>query len=306
MSDVDAILPFFPDWFRFDPAGASPIVAGAALLLCALYLRGVIWMWSQGRRWSVARTIAFVLGCALMFMVATFGVNRYASVSLTALMFQQITLMTVVPPLIIVGSPGRLLLHSTPHHGIGRIVLQQHTEVFVRGGARAPTSGHSHCDRTRAVPCTVPDGLHQYRHDDPSRCRPDPCRLPGRGLVAGVPLWSVDPLPRAPSYPARLIDILVELQIHAVLGLILIRSGAPLISAYATSQQGGDPVYDQAVAGMLLWTYAELPLFVVLIVCLSRWHSGDRRNARLNETREDAELEAYNTYLSEIDHKGGR
>ncbi|WP_083339475.1 cytochrome c oxidase assembly protein [Arthrobacter crystallopoietes] len=101
-----------------------PDRCGAALLLCALYLRGVIWMWSQGRRWSVARTIAFVLGCALMFMVATFGVNRYASVSLTALMFQQITLMTVVPPLIIVGSPGRLLLHSTPHHGIGRIVLQ--------------------------------------------------------------------------------------------------------------------------------------------------------------------------------------
>ncbi|SDQ03126.1 cytochrome c oxidase assembly protein [Arthrobacter crystallopoietes] len=307
MSDVDAILPFFPDWFRFDPAGASPIVAGAALLLCALYLRGVIWMWSQGRRWSVARTIAFVLGCALMFMVATFGVNRYASVSLTALMFQQITLMTVVPPLIIVGSPGRLLLHSTPHHGIGRIVLQA-----AHGGLR---SRWARALLHPVTPIVIALALFPalYLTDFISIAMMTPVGadlilavfLVG-GLVAGVPLWSVDPLPRAPSYPARLIDILVELQIHAVLGLILIRSGAPLISAYATSQQGGDPVYDQAVAGMLLWTYAELPLFVVLIVCLSRWHSGDRRNARLNETREDAELEAYNTYLSEIDHKGGR
>lgn len=124
------------------------------------------------------------------------------------------------------------------------------------------------------------------------------------GVVAAVPLWSSDPLPRAPSFPARLIDIFVEVQIHAVLGLILIRAGAPLFTAYASELQGADPMYDQAVAGMLLWTYAELPLLIVLIVCLSRWHSRDRRRARLNESREDAELEQYNAYLARIDQRG--
>lgn len=121
---TDAILPFFSDWFRFDLAGASPVVTLTAVVLCGWYLGGAIRLWANGRRWSIPRTISFVLGCALMFCIATFGVNRYASVSVTALMFQQITAMTVIPPLLIVGSPGRLLLRSTPRYSASLLLLK--------------------------------------------------------------------------------------------------------------------------------------------------------------------------------------
>lgn len=304
---TDAILPFFPDWFRFDPTGASPIVAVAALLLCGWYLCGAIWMWTHGRRWAIPRTIAFVLGCALMFVIATFGVNRYASVSLTALMFQQITAITVIPPLLIAGSPGRLLLRSTPHHGAGRLVLRAAHAGLRSRWARALL----HPLMPIAIALAVFPAL--YLTDLISlvmATRVGADLLLAffliAGIVAAVPLWSSDPLPRAPSFPARLVDIFVEIQIHAVLGLILIRAGTPLFAAYTTPQQGVDPAYDQAIAGMLLWTYAELPLLIVLIVCLSRWHSRDRRRARVNESSEDAELVAYNAYLEQIDQKNRR
>jgi len=301
---TDAILPFFPDWFRFDPTGGSPIVAVAAILLFVWYLRGAIWLWSHRRRWSVPRTLSFVLGCAVMFVIATFGVNRYASVSLTALMFQQITAITVIPPLLIVGSPGRLLLRSTPHRRIGLLILKA-----AHAGLRSRwTRMLLHPFMPIAIALAVFPAL--YLTDAISAVMATPIGAAlllaffvVAGIVAAVPLWSSDPLPRAPSFPARLIDIFVEIQIHAILGLILIRAGKPLFAAYSTPQQAVDPAYDQAVAGMLLWTYAELPLLVVLIVCLSRWHSRDRRQARMNESREEAELDEYNAYLERIDQK---
>lgn len=304
---TDAVLPSFSDWFHFDLSGASPLVAVTALLLCTWYLRGAIWLWARGRRWPAPRTIAFVLGCALMFVIATFGVNRYASISLTALMFQQITAMTVIPPLLIAGSPGRLLLRSTPHHGIGRRVLQAAHAGLRSRWARALL----HPLMPIAIAVAVFPAL--YLTDLVSTVmttRVGAALLLAfflvAGIVAGVPLWSPDPLPRTPSFPARLVDIFVEIQIHAILGLILIRAGTPLFGAYSTPQQGVDPAYDQAVAGMLLWTYGELPLLIVLVACLSRWHSRDRGHARVNESREDAELEEYNAYLEQIDPNNRR
>ncbi|MGB3373954.1 MAG: cytochrome c oxidase assembly protein [Microbacterium sp.] len=304
---TDAILPFFPDWFKFDLVGASPVIAVAALLLCAWYLQGAIRMWVRSRPWSAPRTISFVLGCALMFVIATFGVNRYASVSLTALMFQQITAMTVIPPLLILGSPGRLLLRSTSHRGAGRLILR-----VAHAGLRSRwTRALLHPLMPIAIALVAFPGL--YLTDVVSVVMTNRVGATlllifflGAGITAAVPLWSSDPLPRAPSFPARLIDIVVEIQVHAILGLILIRAGKPLLTAYTVPQQGVDPAFDQAIAGMLLWTYAELPLLIVLIVCLSRWQSRDRRRARLNDAREDAELEAYNAYLQQIDQNNRR
>lgn len=102
-------MPPIDQWVTFEPLTGSP-VGIAALLFAALYLRGAIWMWRNRRRWAIARTASFLIGCALIFAITMFGVNRLATESITALVFQQITLLTVVPPLLIAGSPGLLLL----------------------------------------------------------------------------------------------------------------------------------------------------------------------------------------------------
>ncbi len=286
----------------FAPLDASPL-AVVAVGLAALYLYGAARLWVRRRRWSIPRTISFLLGCIVLFLVSALGVNRYATELVSALLFQQITLMTVVPPLLIAGSPGRLLLRATPHRGLGRAVLR-----VAHAGLR---SGFTRVLLHPAVAVLVAAAFYfgLYLSDLVSVLIVLPLGhelllavLLTGGIVAAVPLWSSDPLPRTPSYGARLVDVLVEIQIHAVFGLILLRTGTPLFSAFADPppQWEVDPLFDQALGGTLAWTYAELPLLVVLIVTLSRWRNRDNRLARLRQDQEDADLEQYNAYLAAL------
>lgn len=293
-------MPPIDQWVTFEPLTGSP-VAIAALLLAALYLRGAIWMWRRGRRWAIARTASFLIGCVLIFAITMFGVNRLATESITALVFQQITLLTVVPPLLIAGSPGLLLLRSTPHTGLGRLVLRA-----AHAGLRSPFWSAALHPVVAIVTAMV---LYPvlYLTDAISVVMRVPFGHDALlfivlvlGVVAATPLWSSDPLPRVPSFAARFVDIAVEIQIHAVFGLILLRTSTPLFSAYANPAGGHDPILDQAIAGALVWTYAELPLFVVLIVCLSRWRAREVRTSRQRQKVEDAELDSYNEYLASL------
>lgn len=300
MNEDAAPPPSLESFMAFGLAEASPLGL-VGLLLGGLYLAGALRLWLQRRRWSVLRTIAYLLGCAFLTLTTVLGVNRYAESLVSVLVFQQITLMTVVPPLLVVGSPGRLLLRATPHAGLGLAILRA-----AHAGLRSRTA------RLALHPAVAPlvvvalfPGLYLTDLVSPVMSTPLGHELLlaiflVSGVVAATPLWSSDPLPRAPSFGARLADVFVEIQVHAVFGLVLLMSGEPLFAAYLAppSGFGVDPVDDQAIAGTLAWTYGELPLLVVLIVTLSKWNVGDTRRARRNQERDEAELERYNARLA--------
>ncbi|WP_416446882.1 cytochrome c oxidase assembly protein [Leucobacter sp. HNU] len=93
---------------------------------------------------------------------------------------------------------------------------------------------------------------------------------------------------------------MIEIQIHAVFGLVMLLSTAPLLRAYADDPTGWGITrpLDQAIAGGLAWSYGELPLLIVLIVTLSKWRRSEMRSSRHREAEEDAELERYNEQLA--------
>lgn len=288
------------DLFVLDPLRASPL-AWVALIICAAYLTGAISLWRRGRRWSPVRALSFVLGCALWFGATGLGVNAQAEALVSALLFQQITLMVVVPPLLLMGSPGRLLLRAVPHRGIGRPILRG-----AIGGARS-SFARILLHPAAAILIAALAFPALYFTDAVSAI----LAVPGGhgvllalflllGIIAAAPLWSLDPLPRAPSYGARLADVVIEIQIHAVFGLVMLLSTAPLFRAYADDPAGwGIPrPLDQAIAGGLAWSYGELPLLIVLIATLSKWRRSEMRSARHREAEEDAELERYNAQLA--------
>lgn len=298
MNDAARMMQEAATWIRFDFPSSSWTVAVIAIALFVLYLAGTIRLYAQRRFWNPACAFAFLLGCGTTFVIATSGVNAAAAESLTALMFQQITLMTVVPPLLLIGAPGRLLLRSMPHTGIGGRVLS-----IALAGLRAKWTGAM---LHPASPIVIALLLYPCLYLTDAVSTMMSSRIGNEflltvfllaGVFAAVPLWSVDPLPRSQSFPARFVDIAIELQIHAVLGLIFLRIGRPLFDRYTMSTNGIDAIYDQSVAGTLLWSYAELPLFVVLIVCLSRWFSQEQCTQKIRESSEDAAMEAYNHYL---------
>ena len=99
--------------FDLQPVPLIPIIGVA---LAAVYLLGAVRLWASGRPWPVWRTLTFLLGCLIIVIVTGLGVEGYGYVMLSVFMFQQLTLMMLVPPLLILGLPGTLLLciHRTP------------------------------------------------------------------------------------------------------------------------------------------------------------------------------------------------
>jgi hypothetical protein len=94
-----------------------PILPAVALLVAVAYLMGAIRLWTHWRRWSVLRTFCFLLGSVLLLVVTGAGVEGYGFTLFSVFMFQQLTLMMIIPPLLVSGSPGTLLLRAPPHRG---------------------------------------------------------------------------------------------------------------------------------------------------------------------------------------------
>ncbi len=289
------------DLVGFEPAVASPL-AWLAIPVLAAYLLGVLRLRAQGRRWPVMRSISFALGCLVWFLACGLAVNGAAAELVSALLFQQITLMVVVPPLLLMGGPGSLVLRATPHRGPGRWLLRA-----ALGGARSRTARVLLHPATAIVIALLAFPA-LYLSDAISALLAVPgghtialAVFLGAGVVAAGPLWAIDPLPRTPSYVVRLIDVLIEIQIHAIFGLILLLSTGPMFRWFAVDPGawGITRALDQAIAGGLIWSYGELPLLLVLIVTLSKWRRSDQRRSKRRRAEEDAELDAYNAVLAE-------
>lgn len=288
------------DLFQFDLLSVSPL-AWLAIVCLALYLAGAISLWVRGKRWGIGSTLLFTLGCVVWFAATGLTANAYAEELVAVLLFQQITLMVVVPPFLLMGSPGRLLLRATPRRGVGRPVLR-----LALGAYRSRTAQVLLHPATviiiavLAFPTLYFTDTVSWFLELPSGHLILLTLFLVFGTIGAAPLWSLDPLPRAPSFVVRIIDVLLEIQIHAIFGLVLLRSTEPMFRWYAADPDawGISRALDQAIAGGLIWSYGELPLLIVLIVTISKWRTSDLRQAKRREAQEDAELDAYNAYLA--------
>lgn len=284
-----------------------PLLPVIALILAVAYTSGAIRMWARGCRWSVIRTACFLLGCLLLFAVTGAGVEGYGLGMFSVFMFQQLTLMMVIAPLLVLGSPGTLLLRATPHRGVGRSVLR-----LALGGLRSRAARFA-LHPALVIPLMLLCFFGLYLSGAANvllRTWTGHILLEivflSVGILVTAPLVSSDPLPRRTSYVSRLFDIFIEIQVHAIFGLVMLLSTTPLVDYFVTAAPEAwdvDPVRDQGVAGILAWTYGELPLVVMLIVTLTRWYSQDTTRAAKAQSRNDAEMVEYNEYLRRLQQR---
>lgn len=288
-----------------------PLLPGLAGALLLLYLAGAVRLWVKGRRWPVGATLSFVAGCAVLAIVTGAGVEGYGFRMFSAFMFQQLTLMMLVPPLLVLGRPGTLLLRATPHTGLGRCVL-----VAARAALRSRAS------RVAMHPAvTVPlflsafYGLYLAGLADPLlRTWAGHTALEVSFLVAGilftVPVLSQDPLPIRQTHHGRVLDLVLEMPLHAFFGVIVMMATTPMVPFFAQPPSSWeiDPVRDQWLAGGLAWSYGEAPGVLMLLIIMSRWQRSDAVRAeardRVIDREGDTELEAYNAYLAKL-HRNG-
>lgn len=310
----DVILPAEPptvlrmfDWF----VPPFPLLPAVAVGLAVWYLVALCALRSQGRQWSWIRTVSFMAGCSALAAVTGLAIDGYGYRLFSAFMFQHLTLSILVPPLLVLGAPGRLLLRSTPHHGLGRYVL-----VAALAGLRCRTS------RIALHPgLTIPLFLLSYYglylsdlFDTAAATVAGHLMLQVFFLVSGllfiVPILSAGPLPVRQSNLGRFFDIFLEMPLHVFIGVILMMAPRALTNTFSSPppQWNVDPVADQAIAGALAWSYGEPVALLTVLVFAIRWRRDEQSESSRREAdveNSDAELAAYNAFLRGL-HEGPR
>ncbi|MFH5210118.1 cytochrome c oxidase assembly protein [Antrihabitans sp. NCIMB 15449] len=282
-----------------------PILPLIGVTLAVLYCWGIFRLRARGTKWQGRRTASFLFGCGLLIVVTGLGIEGYGHKLFSVWMFQHLTLSMAIPPLLVLGSPGRLLLRTAAHHGAGRILL-----IVALSGLR------SRAARIMLNPgVTIPLFLFSYYGLYLSSL----LDIVGSswighiaielfflasGLLFIVPILSTGPLPVRQSNIGRFFDLFLEMPLHVFFGVIVMMSTSPMVSlfAYPPSQWGIDPMTDQQLAGGLAWSYGEPIALLIVIVFAVRWNRDEARTSAVKERRiDDAELTAYNQYLKSLD-----
>lgn len=305
---------WWPAWTPIEPPSLArmlepvlqpiPVLPAVALALATIYLVGSLRVRTAGRHWPWWRTALFLTGCLLLAAVTGLAIEGYGMELFSIFMFQQMTIMIVVPPLLVLGAPGTLLLRALPRAGVGnRLRALAVASLRARWARLLLHPGF-------AVPLFLATFYGLY-----FSAAADLLLATGLGhvtlealfLVAGllftIPLVSPDPLPRRDPYMMKLVDVFAEAAVHAFFGVVVMMAGEPLLRAFLDppAAWGVDPLADQRVAGGIAWGYGEAPTVLLLLVLVLLWYRDDSRRARQRDRRVelhgDSELDAYNAYL---------
>ncbi|KHK95858.1 membrane protein [Microbacterium mangrovi] len=298
--------PTLPDLLTLAP-GLFPLLPLVASVLAAAYAAGATRLWMQRRRWPVWRSACFLLGCLALAATTGLGLESYGYALLSVFMFQQLTLMMLIPPLLVLGSPGTLLLRATPHRGLGRAVLRA-----AHGGLRSRAARWV-LSPWFALPLSLAAYYGLYLAGLADRILTTTAghiALEVAFLTAGIlftiPVLTSDPVPVRLTHAGRAVDIFAEAALHVFFGVLLMMATTVLVDAFSapTIALGLDPIADQRLAGGLAWSYGEAPTLLVLLYVMHRWFRDDTARAaaagRYADAHGDPELDAYNAYLTRL------
>jgi len=280
---------------RFDASrllsewGLDPYLFVGTVWVVGLYLVGVWTLHARGDRWPVGRTLAFVVGGAGSFYVATqSGLAAYDTTLLSAHMVQHMILSMVVPLFMALGAPVTLALRTLPRRPRGWLLAVLHSRV-AKVLTFAPLTLALYVVSPWALYFTdwYSATLHSsYQHEMMH------VHLVLVGSLFFWPLLGIDPLPGRMTYPFRLLVIFLTLPFHAFLG-VTIMGQSELIGGdwypnlHRTMSWLPDPLDDQHVAGGLLWASGDLVGLMLFIVLFVQWVRSSMQEARREDRRLD-------------------
>jgi cytochrome c oxidase assembly factor CtaG len=243
--------------------------------------------WIGGRRYSRGvrtrerwREACFALGLASIVLALESPLDGYADQLFWMHMFQHVLLLSVAPPLILLGRPWPRMwlgLPVGPRTTLGRTLAKSRWTAGLRALAR-PRQAFLLFNATFI-------GWHiPAAYDATLRSQPVHDLEHAMFFFIGLLFWAhiVEPGPlRARlSWPARIGYLVGSMIVGWVLAITLVLASHPIYAPYASlpHRPGGiSAMGDQQLAAGVMWVIGSLPYSVVLFIGLYRWLEPERK-----------------------------
>ena len=232
------------------------VVCGAAAVLYALGRRGRVRVW---------REVSFYSGVVLAFVVLETPFDGWADTWLSVHMTQHVVLMTVVPPLVVLGRPWPRMWLPFPlsaRRAVGGALSRSPT--FRRSGGLLKRPWVALAVQSAMVALWhVPqlydaaarnEWIHVFEHV----CFVAPALVFWGALLDAPPLRArIDNLHRSLCFAAAMIPMWI-------LAIVLAFAPAPIYAAYPS-------LTDQQLAAGVMWVPGSLAYFIAILVFFYRW-----------------------------------
>lgn len=307
LDGAPTFLKFLTDW-RFDL-----IFGTAAIVFAAVYIRGVVRLRRRGDDWPVGRTVAWLLGCALLLFATSSGLGRYAPAMFSVHMIMHMLMSMMIPVLLCLGGPVTLALRALPPAGRGN---PPGPREWIQTGVHSAPSKFLTQPIVAAV-MFVGSFYVLYLgglYDAVVKYHSAHLLMNLHFLLSGYLFYwlviGIDPAPRQVSPVAKLGIVLASLPFHAFFGVTLMMTTTVIAESF---YQGLNLPWtynlfeDQRAGGGIAWAAGEIPLLVIMLALLVQWQRSDTRQARRYdrhaERDHDADLGEYNEMLKELNKR---
>lgn len=281
------------------------------VLFCAFgiffYLAGVRRLRKRGDKWSVLRTISWVLGMITLFYITNGGVNVYQQYLFSTHMLSHMALTMMVPVLLVPGAPVTLAARAIAKRKDGSrgprewILLTVHSKVA--GILANPFVAALLFVGSLWVFYYTP--IFSWATTDHLGHEWMVVHFLITGYLFVQSLIGIDPVPYRLPYAFRLLLLLGTMAFHAFFGLaIMTGTGLMLADWYGAMGWGNDALADQQMGGGIAWSVGEIPTIALAIAVAIQWSRSDEKETkRLDRNADrtgDAELNEYNAQLARL------
>ncbi|WP_372595212.1 cytochrome c oxidase assembly protein [Actinotalea sp.] len=307
------VAPTADQWFtgfRWDL-----LFALAALSAAVVYLRWVRRLARRGDPWPLGRTVSGLVGLLVFAWATSGGPAVYGHVLLSAHMIEHMVLMLIVPIFLVLSAPVTLASRALPVRTDG----SRGPREWLLGLVHSRWAGVFSLPIVAAV--NFAGSMYVFYFTELFRYSLETYighvgmvlhfSLAGYLFLNG--LIGIDPGPKRPAYPLRLVLLFATMAFHAFFGIALMMDDALLVPDWfglLGRTWGPSALDDQRIAGEIVWGISEIPMLVVAIVLAVAWTRADERTARRTDRAADrdgdAELEAYNAMLARAAERDAR
>lgn len=297
---------WFTTW-RFDWLWVFVVV-----LLAWAYVWAFVKVRRGGGSWSPLRLASWLVGLALLTYATSGAFAVYSRVLFSVHMMEHMSLTMIIPIFLVLGAPVTLMLQALeprqdgtrgPREWILRLVHSGWSTVITHPIFAAVNFAGS-IVLFYFTPLFGITLRYHVGHEF----------MMGHFLITGyifaLVLIGIDPIPRRPDYPIRIVLLIATLGYHAFVGISIMSSKALLQASWYGNlgrTWGLSAIEDQNHGGAFMWALGEIPTMILAVILAVQWsRAGDREARRIDrqaDRDDDAELRAYNEMLERLQEK---